>query len=88
MAFIPLLALTNIPAGIELFKLEQRYTRRKRRTTFISDAQYVDGEYIYTSPISEDSERESERERREMERTRVRQFSSKTDSIRFGITRT
>src|SRR3954451_4926879 len=39
--------------GIELFRLEQRYTRRKRRTTFISNAQYVDGEYVYTSPVSE-----------------------------------
>ena len=33
---------------IELFKLEQRYTKRKRRTTFISEAIYIDGEYIYT----------------------------------------
>jgi hypothetical protein len=37
---------------IELFRLEQRYTRRRnRRSTFVSDAQYVDGEYIY-SPTS------------------------------------
>ncbi|RVD80849.1 uncharacterized protein DFL_008736 [Arthrobotrys flagrans] len=32
---------------IELFKLEQRYTKRSRRTTFICDAYYIDGEYIY-----------------------------------------
>ena len=33
---------------IELFRLERRYTtRRSRRTTFISEAQYVDGEYVY-----------------------------------------
>jgi len=34
---------------LELFRLEKRYTRRRnKRTTFISDAQYVDGEYIYS----------------------------------------
>lgn len=35
--------------GIELFRLEQRYTRRKNRSTFVSEAQYVDGEYIYSA---------------------------------------
>ncbi|RFU28408.1 hypothetical protein B7463_g7952, partial [Scytalidium lignicola] len=35
---------------LELFRLEQRYTRRRhRRSTFVSEAQYVDGEYIYNS---------------------------------------
>jgi len=34
---------------LELYRLEQRYTRREKRTTFFSDAQYVDGEYVYTS---------------------------------------
>jgi hypothetical protein len=38
--------------GLELYRLEQRYTRREKRTTFISDAQYVDGEYVYTSSPS------------------------------------
>lgn len=48
----------KLNAKLELFKLEQRYTRRKRRTTFISDAIYVDGEYVYadgskvSSPVS------------------------------------
>ncbi|TGZ80181.1 hypothetical protein EX30DRAFT_372432 [Ascodesmis nigricans] len=37
----------KLSAKYELYKLEQRYTRRKRRTTFISDATYVDGEYVY-----------------------------------------
>ena len=41
-----------ISQKIELFRLEQRYTRRRnRRSTFVSEAQYVDGEYIY-SPTS------------------------------------
>ena len=36
---------------LELFRLEQKYTRsRNRRSTFVSEAQYVDGEYIYTVP--------------------------------------
>lgn len=40
---------------IEIFRLEQRYTkRRNRRSTFVSDALYVDGEYIY-SPTSSPS---------------------------------
>ena len=33
---------------IELFRLEQRYTRRRGREGFTSEAQYVDGEYIYS----------------------------------------
>ncbi|EWC45543.1 hypothetical protein DRE_05401 [Drechslerella stenobrocha 248] len=37
----------KLSAKIELFKLEQRYTKRSRRTTFICDAYYIDGEYIY-----------------------------------------
>ena len=37
---------------LELFRLEQRYTRRRNhRSTFVTEAQYVDGEYIY-SPTS------------------------------------
>lgn len=39
----------KLQAKLELYRLEQRYTRREKRTTFISDAQYVDGEYIYAS---------------------------------------
>jgi hypothetical protein len=43
--------IDKISARIELFRLEQRYTkRRNRRSTFFSDAIYVDGEYIYQNP--------------------------------------
>jgi len=43
--------IERIQAKIELFRLEQRYTRRRhRRSTFVSNAIYVDGEYIYQSP--------------------------------------
>lgn len=43
----------RIQAKIELFRLEQRYTRRRhRRSTFVSNAVYVDGEYIYNTPNS------------------------------------
>ena len=41
----------KIQAKLELFRLEQRYTRnRHRRSTFISNAVYKDGEYIYQTP--------------------------------------
>ncbi|OIW26624.1 hypothetical protein CONLIGDRAFT_683585 [Coniochaeta ligniaria NRRL 30616] len=41
----------RIQAKIEIFRLEQRYTRRRhRRSTFVSNAVYVDGEYIYNTP--------------------------------------
>ncbi|KAJ4364292.1 hypothetical protein N0V95_000804 [Ascochyta clinopodiicola] len=38
--------------GLELYRLEQRYTRRDKRSTFISEAHYVDGEYVYASSSS------------------------------------
>ncbi|KAI5821132.1 hypothetical protein BZA77DRAFT_348333 [Pyronema omphalodes] len=41
--------LDKLQQKFELYKLEQKYTKRKRRTTFISDATYVDGEYVYYS---------------------------------------
>ncbi|KAF2012176.1 hypothetical protein BU24DRAFT_465741 [Aaosphaeria arxii CBS 175.79] len=48
--------IEKLQAKLELYRLEQRYTRREKRTTFISDAQYVDGEYIYaSSPTSSKS---------------------------------
>jgi hypothetical protein len=47
---------TNTPLPrpeLEIFRLEQRYTRRRQhRSLYQSGAQYVDGEYIYTSPQS------------------------------------
>ncbi|KAL2115249.1 hypothetical protein VTJ04DRAFT_10912 [Mycothermus thermophilus] len=43
--------IERIQAKIELLRLEKRYTRsRHRRSTFVSNAIYVDGEYIYQSP--------------------------------------
>jgi len=42
--------LEKLQARYELFKLEQRYTKRKRRTTFVSEAYYADGEYHYGPP--------------------------------------
>ncbi|KAK6834617.1 hypothetical protein PG990_000563 [Apiospora arundinis] len=43
--------LEKIQAKIEIYRLEQRYTRnRNRRSTFISNAVYVDGEYVYQTP--------------------------------------
>jgi len=43
--------IDKIHAKLELFRLEQRYTRRRnRRSTFVSEAQYIDGEYVYNVP--------------------------------------
>lgn len=39
--------IDKIKAKMEIRRLEQRYTRREKRSTFISGAQYVDGEYVY-----------------------------------------
>ncbi|PSR76333.1 hypothetical protein BD289DRAFT_378735 [Coniella lustricola] len=45
--------IQRIQSKIELFRLERRYTRnRDRRSTFVSNAIYVDGEYIYQTPSS------------------------------------
>ncbi|KAF6838683.1 hypothetical protein CMUS01_04534 [Colletotrichum musicola] len=45
--------IERIQQKIELFRLEQRYTRRRhRRSTFQSNAVYVDGEYVYQTPNS------------------------------------
>ncbi|EQL00751.1 hypothetical protein G6O67_001241 [Ophiocordyceps sinensis] len=50
----------RIQAKLELFRLEQRYTRhRNRRSTFVSNAIYVDGEYIYQVPNSTGSSTDS-----------------------------
>ncbi|CAG8074060.1 unnamed protein product, partial [Penicillium nalgiovense] len=37
---------------LELYRLEQRYARRKHRSTFSTGAQYVDGEYVYSGARS------------------------------------
>ncbi|OJJ98034.1 uncharacterized protein BO66DRAFT_433901 [Aspergillus aculeatinus CBS 121060] len=40
--------IEKLQAKLELYRLEQRYARRKHRSTF-SGVQYVDGEYHYSS---------------------------------------
>lgn len=43
----------KLQAKLELFRLEKRYTRsRHRRSAFVSNAVYVDGEYVYQTPTS------------------------------------
>lgn len=44
--------VTNIEVELELYRLEQRYARRKHRSTFSTGAQYVDGEYVYSGARS------------------------------------
>lgn len=36
----------SLRAKYEIYRLEQKYTRRDKRKTFASGAQYVDGEYV------------------------------------------
>ncbi|KAH7029092.1 uncharacterized protein B0I36DRAFT_363681 [Microdochium trichocladiopsis] len=74
--------MQKLQAKLELFRLEQRYTRnRHRRSTFVSNAVYVDGEYVYQTPNSTGSsnsssstppieEYESERRRNSLEAQR------------------
>lgn len=46
----------KLRAKYEIYRLEQRYTRRDKRTTFASGAQYVDGQYVYNpTPSSTNS---------------------------------
>ena len=71
----------KLQAKLELYRLEQRYTRREKRTTFFSDAQYVDGEYIYaSSPTSTKSS--SSRRLSKGPSVAVRQFPSAGRSYR------
>jgi len=41
--------LESLRSKYEIYRLEQRYTRRDKRTTFASGAVYVDGEYVYST---------------------------------------
>ncbi|KAJ5532953.1 hypothetical protein N7494_009505 [Penicillium frequentans] len=41
--------IDKLQAKLELYRLEQRYARRKHRSTFSTGAQYVDGEYVYNT---------------------------------------
>ncbi|KAJ5898788.1 hypothetical protein N7495_003532 [Penicillium taxi] len=42
----------KLQAKLELYRLEQRYARRKHRSNFSTGALYVDGEYVYQAPTS------------------------------------
>ncbi|KAL2441833.1 hypothetical protein ABEF95_016661 [Exophiala dermatitidis] len=44
--------IDKLQAKLELYRLEQKYARRKNRTQFSTGAQYVDGEYIYNDQYS------------------------------------
>ncbi|KAF3388958.1 hypothetical protein F1880_004407 [Penicillium rolfsii] len=41
--------IDKLQAKLELYRLEQRYARRKHRSTFSTGAQYVDGEYVFNT---------------------------------------
>ncbi|KAJ5779747.1 hypothetical protein N7457_007467 [Penicillium paradoxum] len=44
--------IEKLQAKLEIYRLEQRYARRKHRSTFSQGAQYVDGEYVYSNGAS------------------------------------
>ncbi|KAA8649756.1 hypothetical protein EYZ11_001698 [Aspergillus tanneri] len=46
--------IEKLRTKIELYRLEQRYARRKHRSTF-SGVQYVDGEYVYSNESNSSS---------------------------------
>ena len=55
--------MDRIQQRIEIFRLEQRYTRnRNRRSTFQSNAVYVDGEYVYNTPNTTGSSSQSSKD--------------------------
>ncbi|KAI5364015.1 hypothetical protein Slin15195_G096700 [Septoria linicola] len=47
--------IDKIRAKMEIRRLEQRYTRREKRSTYVSGAQYVDGEYVYNQSTGNSS---------------------------------
>lgn len=56
--------LDKLQAKLELYRLEQKYTQRKNRSTFTTGAQYRDGEYVFndaSSPVSQTSTGSSSR---------------------------
>lgn len=56
--------IDRIQAKLEFFRLEQHYTRRRhRRSTFVSNAIYVDGEYVYQTPNTTGSSTDSSLDR-------------------------
>ncbi|KAI0876220.1 hypothetical protein GGS24DRAFT_452447 [Hypoxylon argillaceum] len=63
----------KIQSKLEIYRLEKRYTRnRHRRSTFISNAMYVDGEYVYQTPSSTGSSTTSTTSTRVSARTTAR----------------
>jgi hypothetical protein len=67
--------IEKLQARLELYRLEQRYTRREKRTTFISEAQYVDGEYVYASaPSSANSSTTSSKRFSKMPAIRIKEL--------------
>jgi len=74
----------KLQAKLDLYRLEQKYARRKNRNTFTTGAVYQDGEYVYTgagdarSPTmttnstgNSNSSSDSDKRRTQMERGRL-----------------
>ncbi|TGJ86319.1 hypothetical protein E0Z10_g2452 [Xylaria hypoxylon] len=77
----------KLHSKLELYRLEKRYTRnRHRRSTFVSNALYVDGEYVLQTPTSTGSSTDAsaastpirENERRSMEMPTVSEYAEQS----------
>ncbi|PGH26602.1 hypothetical protein AJ80_01731 [Polytolypa hystricis UAMH7299] len=45
----------KLQSKLELYRIEQRYAKRKHRSTFTTGALYVDGEYVYANSTGSSS---------------------------------
>jgi hypothetical protein len=62
--------LLTVHVAFEVYRLQQRYTRRKGKSSAASGAIYMDGEYVYSAPTSS---RGSERWGKGSSKTTVRE---------------
>ena len=77
----PPAAILRVEEELELYRLEQRYTRRKNRVGFTSDAQYVNGEYIYTTPLQPVRELSGQK-RKSVDKVKVRELNGASEGAR------
>lgn len=76
---------------MEVFRLERRYTcQRQQRTTFVSKAQYVNGEYVLSPPKSKQPHTLKAKISEAIEAGRQEyrgRFSSRLGKLNWGIKR-
>ncbi|KAI1424175.1 hypothetical protein F5Y12DRAFT_753487 [Xylaria sp. FL1777] len=73
--------LAKIQSKLELYRLEKRYTRnRHRRSTFVSNAMYVDGEYVLQTPSSTGSSTTRTNDRHSVEMPVVPEYPNESQT--------